>query len=62
METTYVNRANTNEEVFRRVYEALEGGRTGRRRLFTKLSERHGESKRKLYAVLVDAGEGRGGF
>ena len=29
METTYVNRANTNEEVFRRVNEALEGGKNG---------------------------------
>ena len=29
METTYVNRANTNEEVFRRVNEALDVGRTG---------------------------------
>ena len=33
-------------------------GRTGRRVPFTKLSERHEESKRKLYAVLVDVGEG----
>ena len=58
METTFVNRANTNEEVFRRVNVALEGARLGSRGPSTKLSERHEESKRRFFALLVDAGEG----
>ncbi len=59
METTYVNRANTNEEVYRRTGTAL--GDAGRRRGgpgFLKLSDRHGQSKLGLYASLVSAGQG----
>ncbi len=36
----------------------MEGGRAGQRGPYTKLSERHEESKRRFFAVLVDAGEG----
>ena len=53
-----MNRANTNEEVFRRVNVALDGGRLGNRGPYTKLSERHKESKIRSFALLVDAGEG----
>jgi len=42
MQTTYVNRANTNEEVYRRTrVEFSEPERRGHRREFRQLSERH---------------------
>jgi len=58
MDTTFVHRTNTNEEVFRRVNAALEVGGVGQKGPYTRLSERHLESKRRLFAVLMDAGEG----
>ena len=53
METTFVNRANSNEEVYRRARVALGIGEVGEERQFLQLSERHGRNKLKLFAVVV---------
>ena len=66
MGTTYVNRGNTNEEVYRRAKRAMQLEneyslrRIGRKMGIVKLSERYQLEKLKFYADIV-AMEGSGG-